>query len=136
MHRATDTIHKCTTQSHYPDIGQTSPDFYLLNAERFSEETASTNFNAFGLVRPEFEPATSRLRGQHSQLRATAVGSCVRTHKQRLNIKVKENNGLVAVKRKEKERKRKTQYNRILTWSGMAGKLGDGIADRLESSLP
>jgi len=29
-----------------------------------AKETANTNFNSFAFVRPEFEPATSRLRGE------------------------------------------------------------------------
>ena len=29
MHRAADTRHECTTQSHYPDTGPTSPDFIM-----------------------------------------------------------------------------------------------------------
>ena len=71
MHRATDRKHKCTTGSHYPDTGPTSPGFLLLLLS-VSEESASTNCNAFGLALPEFEPATSRLRGERSHLSATA----------------------------------------------------------------
>ena len=45
----------------------------------FSKQTASTNFDAFGLARPEFEPATSRLRGERSHPLATATSliSCL-----------------------------------------------------------
>ena len=38
MHRATDTRHEYTTQSHYPDTGPTSPGFYPLNAERLARK--------------------------------------------------------------------------------------------------
>ena len=37
----------------------------------FSEETTRSNFNIFGLARPDFEPATSQLRGERSIHSAT-----------------------------------------------------------------
>ena len=82
MHRAADIKYDYTTQSHYPDtlswhiiLTQGQP-VLVLSSWCFasSEETISTNFNAFGLAWPGPEPATSRLRGERSIHSATAAG--------------------------------------------------------------
>ena len=61
MHRAASTSHEYTTQSHYPDIGPTSPGvtMYMFNAERLARKQLH-----FGLTQPVHEPATFRLQGK------------------------------------------------------------------------